>query len=983
MQGLLDFQRSYIAKPDPKPDSLPKEIMGGLYINGKFKKIASNAELGGAGSLSQNGLYIKNLHKILSQTGSPRPGSPRQSIENFNDLGNLNEIGAPGNTRETLTDKINRYHDFWKILEDHYTNPLSSVVVSQTMLLPHQVQAALHVIDSVRPRVLIADEVGLGKTIEAGLIIKELLLKYGYTSALVAVPAPLIYQWAAELKEKFNEDFTIITGPVLRRNPHILDHSSKIIVSIDLLRDPRHWEKFLERNYEVAVFDEAHRLRKDGSKTTRGYQFAEKVAAQCKALILLSATPFRGKIEEIYYLIQLIDPDILGPYHSFINQYGEGGGGRLKDTLSPVVIRRRKIEVGGFTRRFARTVKLTLNPLERAFYDAVSEYVRKEYNRALESEQTVRAFVMITFQKLLDSSCFAVSEALRKRKEKLEGIYFRHARPGESGEDANSESLFEIDPENPEFFDESDLGETPEEIIDSDKVFDPVEIRKEIFSLTRLIEMGKKIENDSKLTALKNSLQNVKKAGHEKIIIFTQFKKTLFYLEEHLKQEYQITVFHGGMSGREKEEAIEEFFKRTEILICTEAGGEGRNLQAATVLVNYDLPWSPLRVEQRIGRIHRFGQKSDVYILNFATKDTIAEKVIDILEKKILLFEDAFGGSDVLLGITEDDSGFERHIRELLGNKKTGREIEKEIESSARLAKDNLHRIDHLLSTEVMDFNMAAFANVLEKKESQSENQSLLEKMIEGERHSTGQNAGRHDGLYTFEFAGEIRRGSFSAELCENNPGIEFLTVGHPYVDSLLAKMVRTVESSPVYRAEGHTQGVLVYAQVQIHLDRVYNRVYRIFYRPDIESSEFSTPGSMRSTMPMQNIRLVQPGQPGEISSGDLEKSLRNPLAALQEKVAGEAAKIRKKIMPGVNYWKKNVNHAYSSRDGELGEKLEIQRGKSAWYGEQKMVGAISRTMNLRKNERQRATKKLAGLENTLKEKIEVEIRHICFIDPV
>lgn len=950
LQGLLDFQRSFTAGRQNLEGDLhsKQEPQTGGYI---FKEKLQRGNLRGAGK----SIAITNLDKYLSGP-APDPAA-----------------------LEAAAARIGSYHDYWKILEDHYTNPLSSVVVSKTMLLPHQVQAALHVVDSVRPRVLIADEVGLGKTIEAGLILKELLLKYGYSSVLIAVPAPLIYQWAAELHEKFNEDFTIITGPVLRRDPTILERSPKVIVSIDLLRDPRHWQKFLDQDYEVAVFDEAHRLRKDGNKTTRGYQFAEKVSASCRALILLSATPFRGKIEEIYYLIQLIDPDILGPYHSFMNRFGEGAQG-LREKLSPVVIRRRKIEVGGFTRRFASTVKLTLNPPERAFYDAVSEYVRTEYNRALESEQSARAFVMVIYQKLLDSSCYAVGEALRKRKERLEEIYFRHARPG-SGEGGEGESdLF-----GEELFGDAaglDTGlyadleyeEAPEEMIDGETVFNPLEIRKEIFSLTRLIEMGRRIESDSKLNALKNSLVKSKKAGHEKIIIFTQFKKTLFYLAENLR-EYKVTVFHGGMSGREKEAAIEEFFQTTEILICTEAGGEGRNLQAASVLVNYDLPWSPLRIEQRIGRIHRFGQKSDVYILNFATKDTIAEKVLEILERKIMLFEDAFGGSDVLLGSTEDDTGFERHIRELLGNKKTGREIEIEIESSAKIAKENLHKIDSLLSTEVMDFNMAAFQSVVEKKEAQDDAQEILKKIA---AHESGffkglGGLGEAGGVATFEFDGAIRQGSFSPELCEENPGVEFLTVGHPYVDSLISRMVRSLEGGAVYRAKGSRKGVVLYVAAKIHLDRVYNRVYRLFFDESSGQVEFGAPPQMLQS---------RAAAPGEFSQKEIKTRLEGPLKGLREKLEAEAAKLRKKIMPDVNYWKKNVNQAYYTRDGELGERLEIQRGKSAWYGERKMVGAISRTMNQRRSERQRATSKIDGLESILSEKIEVEIRHLCFLGP-
>lgn len=872
--------------------------------------------------------------------------------------------------------KIQWYHEYWKLALDHYSNPLSSLVSSKTMLLPHQVQAAIQVVESLQPRFLIADEVGLGKTIETGLILKELILKYGYDKILVVVPAPLTFQWQSELSEKFNEKFRIIDGNVLRKEPDILQTESKVIASVDLLKIPVYWDRFLEKNFDVVIFDEAHRLRKDSFKTTKAFQFAEKVSLSCKALLLLSATPFRGKLEEIYYLVSIIDPDILGPFHTFYQEYTESGGESLKDKLAPVVIRRRKKDVGGFTSRFARTVRFNLDSLERSFYDAVTEYVKKEYNRALASSQNVKAFVMVIFQKLLDSSSYALIQALLKRKERLEKLYYRISQSAENPELA----IFEQD-DMENIVD--DFWETEENNLDL--TFNPEEVRQEIFSLNRLLFLGKKIGTDMKLNVLLRTIKSLKKEGHKKIIIFTQFVNTMKYMKEHLSESYKVTLFYGGLSAQEKENAIAEFFNRTEILICTEAGGEGRNLQVATVLINYDLPWSPLKIEQRIGRIHRFGQKSDVYIINFATRDTIAEKVLEILEKKIKLFEDAFGQSDVLLGTAEDDKSFEKNIQSLLKEKKTFREVEDEIEKSVKLAKKNVTKIDSLLTTEVLDFNMSAFSRALRKRELVSERESTLKNIITRYQNNdqingpnksqiknqvSGALIHQKNNIFTYRSGSAIKQGSFDQGVCEKNPAIEYLTLGHDVVDQELSELSKAVEQYPLYCVQsGHSNkaGLLGFFQAHIHLDRVYKRFYTVYYQADKKKVYFD-----KQVIKNEFKFLNQ-----HIAFEDIKEPLVAILSELNEKITEDTEKIQRKIHYGVNYWKKNLESSHISREKELLEKLEIQKGKAKWYGQDKMVGAISRTVNQQKDEQKRWKQKISGLEKNMDVKIELKIRHM------
>ncbi|MCX7999130.1 MAG: DEAD/DEAH box helicase, partial [Leptospiraceae bacterium] len=269
----------------------------------------------------------------------------------------------------------------------HAFDKLSSLSNSRTRLLPHQIESTYIVVNSLNPRFILADEVGLGKTIEAALIMKELMFRNDYKKVLIVAPSPLLLQWQQELKNKFNEDFTIIKRKnFLNPNEFHWKNFDKLITSIDFIKNPRYAEEVLKRNWDIVIFDEAHRLRRDYSKITRAYLFAEKIARKCEALLLLTATPFRGKLEELYYLVHLIDPNLLGSYHTFVNDYVLGGKSDLKEKLSKILLRRRKIEVGGFTKRFAKTVKIELSEQERVFYNETTEYVKREYNLAMRNQ---------------------------------------------------------------------------------------------------------------------------------------------------------------------------------------------------------------------------------------------------------------------------------------------------------------------------------------------------------------------------------------------------------------------------------------------------------------------------------------------------------------------------------------------------------------------------------------------------------------------
>ncbi len=745
--------------------------------------------------------------------------------------------------------------DAHRIKISHVYDKLSSLSNSRTRLLPHQLEATHRVASAFRPRFILGDEVGLGKTIEAGLVMKELILRRAYKRVFVAVPAPLTVQWLQEMKNKFNEDFVILN----RKNYAEISASWKdhprIITSIDFVKNPRYGEDILKEKWDIAVFDEAHRLRRDYFKSTKAYAFAEAMANQTDALLLLSATPFRGKLEELYFFIKLVDPHLLGPYNSFVQEYvmpsrdghvNEKAMADLRDKISRVLVRRRKVEVGGFTKRFACTIRFDLTPEERLFYDATTDYVKREYNLALQKKNRAIGFVMIVFQKLLDSSTRALLRALERRKAMLEQRM--HGIGSAMGYAAGNPFL--RDNSDSDSMDPDSLMEYIEELDDledltgeMDSEYSPEmtlkDMRREILTLSHLIELGRSIRQDKKLIKLKDTMLKLRKQGHKKFIVFTQFRSTQDYITEELSKDFRITPFHGSLNIQEKEDAVAEFKADSEIFLSTEAGGEGRNLQFCNCLINYDLPWAPLKVEQRIGRIHRFGQEKDVYIFNFSTKDTVAERVLEVLEQKIKLFEESIGPSDSILGAVEDDGNFQRFLMQFVTGVKTKADFEAELESMMHIAETGYTKINELVTPQLVDFNLDdyyAYTKSNRKLENDEIEQIVLDYLelssddtytlkINTARRKKGERA---PGEYLLiENDGAPRASSFQSESALENDRLDFLAVGHPLVDRSLEYFLKN----------DYRKSVLILPETA-ELKKGYHFIALVHYRNGLSRSD-------------------------------------------------------------------------------------------------------------------------------------------------
>lgn len=493
---------------------------------------------------------------------------------------------------------------------------------------PYQLKACLRVLRDMKGRALLADEVGLGKTIEAGLILKEYIMRGLVHRALVLVPASLTIQWREELLSKFHLNFTIHN----RREGWT--GSPFVIASLDTAKMVRNRDQISRGHFDLVIVDEAHRLR---NHQTLAWKFVSQLSA--RYVLLLTATPVQNDLRELYNLVTLLKPGTLGTYRSFRRQFMVRGDKRLpKNTaelsslLQKVMIRTRRSTTGlEFPKRRVATIQFRLNPEERELYDAVTEFVRNrvaglrgadvrrggEFRRGPDFQRW--HFVALVLQKEIGSSTAAALKTLERAR-----ADYRY--------------------------------------------------RPEWEEIDRLVQLARAVKGGAKLEGLKEMLRD----HPSKVIIFTQFRTTLESLVGVLRGEgFRVSTFHGNLSAAEKESAIREFRDETQILVSTEAGGEGRNLQFCQTVINYDLPWNPMKVEQRIGRVHRLGQTQDITIYNFSTEDTVESYVLDILHRKINMFELVIGEMDMILGHFSEENTFEDTVFKIWAGSRHQKEVER------------------------------------------------------------------------------------------------------------------------------------------------------------------------------------------------------------------------------------------------------------------------------------------------------------------
>ncbi len=833
-------------------------------------------------------------------------------------------------------------------------NKIMSLSNSRTRILSHQVECTHIIVNAFKQRFLIADEVGLGKTIEAGLVIKELIYRYNYNRILIVCPASLLLQWQSELESKFNEAFTIMDRKNYirtKKNSSATENPwnkhKKVICSLDFIKNPVMHDELSHTNWDIIIFDESHRLRRDSKHTTQGYTIAEIISQKTKALLLLSATPFRGKLEELYYLIALIDKNILGPFNSFYNEYclEQSDLSTLKYKLEPVIIRRTKKEIGGFTKRHAMTIKFELYPEERALYDETTIYVINEFNRAMQNENRAVGFVMTVFQKLLDSSSFALLSALKNRAIRLEELLNRNR---------NSIIIKKI-----ESFDHKTEDEHNLNAYNTEKSIH--ELKEEIKTLHKIIKLAEKISINKKGEKLLELLKNLKDKGYKKFLIFTQFRTTQDYLQK-LLSNYTVEIFNGSMSKEEKEEAILGFKNDKEILIATESGGEGRNMQFASILINYDLPWSPLKIEQRIGRIHRFGQKNDVLVYNFSTADTVAERILEVLTEKLRLFEESIGSPDILLGEIEDELQLNSLFMNLANKKLNKNEIENELDTRVDRAKQNFKKLEDLTVTNRMDFNYDEYYKITLKERQFSNNR--LEKFIQVLQECS---------QYPFNFIGHkqnnkdlypirnykennfTRFGTFRSEVALENEQFEFLAFGHPIIDTIIShcKSEAFNGTTGISFMKYHTFfiGLVCNFIVEFKSTHLTHQIIPIigYNRTDFLNITSLDLEDMEREFLEQILEEPENHMRYKPYIESIQQNFNSIYNIVKDRLLKKINAIIIEITDNLDITLdpeiEKVKTSYQKRIKELDDKLSLQEGQMKWYGKD-MKSAITRTKN-------------------------------------
>lgn len=539
----------------------------------------------------------------------------------------------------TYDENYLRYVTLLSKIKNETAGGLLSSLASGVIPLPHQLHVLNRAMESNTIRYILADEVGLGKTIEAGMVIKELKTRGLVKRVLVVCPTGLVTQWAAEMQEKFHEKFNVILPSdydTIRRltdNDDVYGQYDQVISPMDSIKPiEKHagWtdekvEKYNEERiysiinsgWDLVIIDEAHRVAGSTGEVAR-YKLGRLLSQASPYLLLLSATPHNGKTEPFLRLVRLLDAEAFPNAKSIV-----------KEQVAPYLIRTEKREAidnsGNLLFKNRITHLVTLNwderhSMQRELYELVTDYVSKTYNKALRNRKKNMCliFLLIIMQRMVTSSTAAIRQSLERRLQVLK---------------TQSTHLGNLTEEN---LDELDIEDGVEDALEAISL----DMEEEIQELELIISVAKQAEfqhPDVKVETLTDTIDSILNAEpDQKIIVFTEFVATQAYLQQLLENKgYTVSILNGGMSIEERNEALREFREKTSIFISTDAGGEGLNLQFSNIIINYDLPWNPMKIEQRCGRADRIGQKRDVHIYNFIITDTVENRVREVLEEKL------------------------------------------------------------------------------------------------------------------------------------------------------------------------------------------------------------------------------------------------------------------------------------------------------------------------------------------------------------
>jgi superfamily II DNA or RNA helicase len=607
---------------------------------------------------------------------------------------------------ENFNESYLRYVAMLSKIKNETSGGILSKLSSGIIPLPHQLHVLNRALSNNNVRYILADEVGLGKTIEAGLIIKELKTRGLIKRILIVCPTGLVTQWSLEMQDKFNEKFHVIlpedydTIRKITGNEDVYGQFDQVISPMDSIKPLERrvgWteEKIAQYNeeriysiinsgWDLVVIDEAHRVAGSSGEVAR-YKLGNLLAAASPYLLLLTATPHNGKTEPFLRLIRLVDEKAFPNINAIV-----------KEQVAPYVIRTEKreaIDNNGnklFKNRTTRAIELhwdERHSMQRRLYEMVSDYVSKNYNKAMRNrgKNMWFVFLLIMMQRLVTSSTSAVRESMERRVKVLEEQAFKYQSMSE------------------EEFAEMELEENMEDAIAAISL----DIKEEIAQLNDIIAVAKQAEFqylDVKVEPLLEIIDDLFAEDRQrKVIIFTEFVATQSYLVKLLKDRgYSTSILNGSMSIEERNAVLQEFKTETDILISTDAGGEGLNLQFSNCIINYDLPWNPMKIEQRIGRVDRIGQQRDVIVYNFILADTVENRVKAVLEEKLSVILKEIGidkYSDVLDSETAELNFTDAYMKSIRNPKNIELNI-RPVEEDLKKQVQNTMRIKDLIKEE-------------------------------------------------------------------------------------------------------------------------------------------------------------------------------------------------------------------------------------------------------------------------------------------
>ncbi|MGC9109629.1 MAG: helicase-related protein [Caldimicrobium sp.] len=696
-------------------------------------------------------------------------------------------------------------------------DPLLAMSVSKVDPLPFQIEAVYgYVLKQPHIRFLIADDPGAGKTIMAGLILKELKLRRLANRILIVVPGHLKDQWRRELKEKFDEKFVVLDRNTFNahygENPW--EKNDQVITSIDFAKQEEILASLSSVQWDLTIVDEAHKMAAyrygDKIDKTQRYKLGEVLSRTSNHLLFLTATPHKGDPENFRLFLDLLMPGFFAT-----NEMVEES---LRNKDNPLFIRRLKEDLRDFegkpifTRRFPITIKFRLSEDEKRLYNELSRYVTEQYNEALQFDKKRNiAFALMILQRRMASSTYALLKSLERRKEKLEKIL--------KGDEKPKEVFSYIDYEELEDIEESERWKREEEWESITLARDKEELKQEIKTIEKLIEMAKNVIDkgeEVKLKELKKAIEEGFKKikemkGNPKILIFTESKDTLEYLVDKVRSwGYHANFIHGGMSMEERIRAEKIFRDETQILVATEAAGEGINLQFCHIMINYDIPWNPNRLEQRMGRIHRYGQQKDVYIFNLVAEDTREGKVLAKLFDKLEEIRDKLGSDKVfdIIGDVFEGKNLYQLILEAITNAKSMDEILKELDivPDERYISKIKEALGESLATRCIDYTR--MKEVAEKAKEYRLIPEYIEEFFKRAFKKAGGKIRELKGGFiaiesvpyeirriaeSVEFKNkyglvqrEYKKATFDRDLAFKNPEAEFISFGHPLFEALL-----------------------------------------------------------------------------------------------------------------------------------------------------------------------------------------------------